>query len=71
MTKGQCKANWESPNNPPEYEVQIGGNPFVCVLLKNSEGSVLPGDYTNGRWFVCGVQVDEKQIDGWCYYPEP
>lgn len=70
MTKGQCKAEWESPDNPPEYDTQIGGKPFACILI-SSQGAVLAGDYTNGEWFVFGVGVRKELIDGWCYYPEP
>lgn len=70
MTKGQCKAEWESPDNPPKYDTQIGGKPFACVLI-SYQGGVFAGDYTNGEWFILGAgPVCKEFIDGWCYYPE-
>lgn len=70
MEKGQCKARWESPENPPKYDTQIGGKPFACILI-SSQGQVFAGDYTDGEWFILGaVKVEERLIDGWCHYPD-
>lgn len=69
MLKGQCKANWETPDNPPKYDNQMYGKPFVHVLIL-CQGVVFNGHYTDGEWFILGAESCKEFIDGWCYYPE-
>ena len=53
----------------PEYSAQIRGNCFVNIILADNAGGVWPGDYTNGKFMVFGVE--HPHITHWMPYPEP
>lgn len=54
----------------PKYSTRIGKKQFVNLLLLDNHGIVWNGDYTDGNWYIFGIQADVKNIAGYAHYPE-
>jgi hypothetical protein len=65
------QSQWISVNDRlPEYEAQCGGVEFAIVLV-SANGIVCEGLYSNGKWTVLGVEVENNIVTHWQYKPEP
>ena len=53
----------------PEYTTQIMGIKFANLLLADNSGGVWAGDYTEGKFYICGVE--HPKITHWMLFPEP
>jgi len=60
---------WTLIDKLPEYTTHIGGRRFVNLILADKDGRVWPGDYTEGKFMVLGVE--HHHITHWMRYPEP
>ena len=60
---------WTSIDKLPAYTTQIYGKRFVNLILADKDGGVWPGDYTDGKFIVFGVE--HPNITHWMRYPEP
>ena len=65
-----CSANWWNSEHAPEYKFHFQGTPTVNIIIALKDGSVWPGDYTDGKWCVLGVEVPKERVGAWCLYPE-
>jgi hypothetical protein len=61
---------WYSPENPPDYKFHVCGGRSVNIFIALVDGSVWPGDYTEGKFYVFGAEVDMERIGAWCRYPK-
>jgi hypothetical protein len=53
----------------PEYAAQVGGQSFVCVFMADKDGGVWAGDYTDGKFFLYGIE--HPHVTHWMHYPDP
>jgi hypothetical protein len=64
------ESQWINPKERlPEYEVHVGGIPFVCVLVCVNDTLISEGMYINGEWEVLGVRTDK--VTHWMPLPSP